>query len=215
MKKTLTLSLLLVLFSQLKAQNLQQLSFFPANPTVNDSVYVVADLMFFSGGCDLEQSTVNVSGNTVSVTAKHCPGLLAVICYVTDTIAVAPLPAGTYTLDFSVLSGIFDFNTGGCANYQSGGQQSLSFTVTGSSSLPVIASQSPLLRFDSQRNLLILSGNFPKADLRIMDLTGRTLFHGRAAPGPLSVPALPSKGMLIYQISAADGTAKSGRVVVE
>ncbi|MFM2135485.1 MAG: hypothetical protein RL021_885 [Bacteroidota bacterium] len=215
MKKTLTLSLLLFLLSQLKAQNLQQLSLFPANPTVNDTVYVVADLMFFSGGCDLEQSTVNVSGNSISVTAKHCPGLLAVICYTTDTIAVAPLSSGTYTLDFTVLSGIFDFNTGGCSNYQSGGQQSLSFTVTGSSNLPVIASQTPSLRFDTQRDVLILSGSLPKADLRIMDLTGRTLFNGKAAPGPLPVPALPSKGMLIYQISAADGTSKSGRVVVE
>lgn len=211
MKKTATLLALLTSIA-LHGQHLQQLSISPANPTSADSVHVIGDLMFFSGGCDLESSNTSVNGNQIDVTVRHCPGLLAFICYITDTVTLPPLPAGNYSLNFNVLVGTFDFNTGGCTSYSNGGQQTLAFTVSGTNNIPSVLAPAPHLYFDDDRKAIVLSGN-QKARIRIMDITGRTLFDRTASPGELPVTA--NTGLLIYSLQLPDGSVKSGRIRIQ
>jgi hypothetical protein len=211
MKKTITLFALLASITT-HGQHLQQLSIYPANPSSTDSVRVIGDLMFFSGGCDLESSNISVNGNQIDVTVRHCPGLLAFICYISDTITLPPLPAGAYSLDFNVLVGTFDFNTGGCTNYSNGGQQSLAFTVAGTNNIPSVIATAPRLYFDDDRKAIVLAG-IQKARIRIMDITGRTLFDRTASPGELPVTA--NSGLLIYSLQLPDGSVKSGRIRIQ
>ncbi len=87
------------------AQTIQSITMSPANPTPNDTIYFYAECLFPSGGCDQVMQTVAVSGNDVYATALHCLGSFTVICPHTDTLVVAPLPAGNYTFHFQVDAG--------------------------------------------------------------------------------------------------------------
>jgi len=211
MKKTPTLLLLLV-SSLLHAQHLQQLSVAPANPTSLDSVRIIGDLMFFSGSCELQQSTSAVNGNVIDISVYHCPGLLTFICYTSDTITLPPLTPGSYTVNFNVLAGTYDFNTGNCTNYSNGGQQSLQFIVTGTNHINSVSLQPSQLYFEDDKNTIVLTGN-QKARVRIMDITGRTLFDRSTPPGEL--PITPPTGLLVYSVQLPDGSVKSGRLRIQ
>ncbi len=77
----------------------------PANPTSTDTIYIYADLQFNYSDCQLDQSSHSVSGQTIQADAHHCVGLLAAICYPTDTFKINPLPAGQYSFNLSITSG--------------------------------------------------------------------------------------------------------------
>lgn len=215
MKTTTTLLLALLFSALLKAQTIQQLSILPANPTTGDTIRVVADLMFFSGGCDLQQANTVIVGNNISVDAMHCPGLLTVICNTKDTINLGVLPSGNYALDFNVLTGIYDMNIGGCTSYQPGGTQTLSFAVTVTNNIQLPETGTLAVNYDRQRDALMLSGKFSTATLRIMDLTGKILYRGNVTPGEVPFNSLPAQGLLIYRLQLPNGTEKAGRVLVE
>ncbi len=96
-------ALILLLLSQsLYSQSILQLRTLPANPSMTDSVVVLADLEFRSTGCQLDQKNLTVSGNTISATAHHCVGLAAAICYVTDTFRLGRLNSGSYTFTLAL-----------------------------------------------------------------------------------------------------------------
>lgn len=105
-RKTLFLFLLFP-FIIAKAQNGQIISITadPANPTTADFVKVYIDLMFTSGGCDVDNQGHNTTGNSTSAYAHHCVGMLTVICNVTDTFDLGYLQAGTHQFDFTLSSG--------------------------------------------------------------------------------------------------------------
>jgi hypothetical protein len=77
----------------------------PTNPTTNDFVEVYVELMFTSGGCDVDNQGLNTLGLTTTASARHCVGMLTVICNVTDTFDLGYLQAGNHTFYFTLSSG--------------------------------------------------------------------------------------------------------------
>ena len=93
----------LILLSQsLYSQSILQLRTLPANPSMTDSVVVLADLEFRSTGCQLDQKSITMNGSNISATAHHCVGLAAAICYVTDTFRLGRLNSGSYTFTMAL-----------------------------------------------------------------------------------------------------------------
>ena len=78
---------------------------FPTYPTETDTVYIYADLMFSSSGCDCLTKIDYRSGNSITASTQHCLGMLATTCNTTDTFKFDPLPVGTYIFDLTLSSG--------------------------------------------------------------------------------------------------------------
>ena len=214
MKKLLLLLFLLANLSPIFSQSIQNISLIPANPTDQDTVKVVADLAFTSGGCDLVGSGSALNGSAIEVVAKHCTGMLAVICYASDTISLGVLPAGNYSVNFNAEVGTYDVN-GNCTGFVTGAQQSISLTVGSSTGVGQLTIAAPAIRYLSDKKKLILTGNFFDADLRIMDITGRILYKGQLPPGEVPMTQLPQSGLLIFTLKTTEGKEKSGRVVIQ
>ena len=75
----------------------------PANPTETDIVSVIASTTDGSGDCDLESTAIsNPTSSQMNVEVCHEKGPLAYICSSIDTIELGVLPAGTYTVTYSI-----------------------------------------------------------------------------------------------------------------
>ena len=77
----------------------------PASPTTTDNVFVYVDVMFTSGGCDLDNQGSSTSGSSSTGYALHCVGMLTVICNAIDTFNLGMLPAGPHTFSMTLSSG--------------------------------------------------------------------------------------------------------------
>ena len=77
----------------------------PPSPTVNDSVQLVGHFTFTSGGCAKELFVATVVGSSVIAEARHCLGMLTVICDESDTINLGILASGVYAVDLSLYTG--------------------------------------------------------------------------------------------------------------
>jgi hypothetical protein len=86
------------IFAQLP--NIQSLLIIPANPTSHDTVKVVAQTVFPSGGCELTWSTFSILNGIVDVYAQHTLGMMTYICSSTDTLSLGTLESGTYKLRY-------------------------------------------------------------------------------------------------------------------
>lgn len=84
------------------AHTIDSLAILPSNPTSADQIQVVCYSTFTSGGCDLTNFSVTISGTQISVQATHIVGMLAVICNRIDTLSIGQLPAGTYLLNYQL-----------------------------------------------------------------------------------------------------------------
>jgi hypothetical protein len=107
MKTKLLLPGIMLVFLSLttKAQVIQSLTVLPVNPTPTDTITILAECMFPSGGCELFVLNVGTTGQDIYASALHCLGPLTVICNYTDTIILNPLPAGAYTFHFQLDAG--------------------------------------------------------------------------------------------------------------
>jgi hypothetical protein len=106
MKFIFSFLLLLISASQLLAQGtITGISVIPSNPTTADDIELHIAVQFNSGGCQVDDKGHNTNAFAVSAYAHHCIGLLTVICPTTDTFQLGQLPAGDYTVDFTLSSG--------------------------------------------------------------------------------------------------------------
>ncbi|MFM9052632.1 MAG: hypothetical protein ACKOKF_10025 [Bacteroidota bacterium] len=213
MKKSITLFTLLIISMFLKSQNLQNVSIYPANPTSADHIKVIGNLMFTSGGCDMLSNTYSVNSNQIDVEVKHCTGFLAVICYTTDTIDIGNLPAGNYLLNFSALTGSFDFS-GNCTNFQSGGQQSIQFQVSGTTGYSKPRNHDLNLSYDNAGDRLIVSGNTQGCQLRLIDILGHNFYDASVSEGPLPIKSTLHKGIYVYSFKYPNGEVRGGRLFI-
>ncbi len=142
MKQFFTLLAFSLMGHAVSAQFIQSVSILPQNPDGNDTIRIIATGYLPSSGCDDKTFTVSQLGSQLNVTALHCMGLLTTICNVNDTVVVPPLPAGSYTLNFTLEAGMLPAPctpTGNSAN------STLNFNVT-----PVVqTANSNALSFDN------------------------------------------------------------------
>lgn len=127
MKKFLFI-LILIFPIRAYTQWINSITVFPANPTITDSVYLIADCSFPSGSCDQHTQGFTQNGYSISSWALHCVGMLAFICGHTDTFSLGTLAAGTYQASFHLDhgSGPFPCSPG----FVPGPTDSISFNVS-------------------------------------------------------------------------------------
>ena len=87
------------------AQSITQTRVVPAQPTVGDTVLLIADLQFRSSPCFLDSKSHSVNGNTITASTQHCVGIASAICYAADTFVLGVLNAGRYTVNLTLSSG--------------------------------------------------------------------------------------------------------------
>ena len=103
--KSLTTILLVVLGVTSTAQNITQLRTHPANPTINDTILLIADLQFNTTSCDLDSKFHQVIGNSILASTQHCVGIGQAICNTIDTFILGVLPTGRYTVNLTLNTG--------------------------------------------------------------------------------------------------------------
>lgn len=113
MKKTLLLPFLALFAGALSAQTnfyIGQIAVVPAAPSTSDnvSIHLIGDLS--DTGAFIAMAEADVSGNAITITiVSGSTGGLAVLVPHTEVILLGMLPAGVYTIDFSISSvGIWD-----------------------------------------------------------------------------------------------------------
>ena len=106
MKKLFCILLIFLCYSiTIEAQTIRSLRVFPSNPTVNDTIYLFADLQFSSSGCELDNDNFSINQKEIVATSHHCMGLALAICNITDTFKLGKLSAGTYNFDLTLTTG--------------------------------------------------------------------------------------------------------------
>ena len=106
MKFTFPFLLLSISASQLLAQGtMTGISVMPSNPTTVDDIELHVAVQFNSGDCQVDDKGHNTNAFAITAYSHHCVGLLTVICPTTDTFQLGQLPAGDYTVDFTLSSG--------------------------------------------------------------------------------------------------------------
>lgn len=133
MKKYILL-LFVAFTAQAKAQWINSLSIYPPNPSITDSVYLIANCSFPSGACDDHTQAVSVNGNSITAWALHCVGMATFICNHADTLNMGLLAPGTYTASFQLDHGM---GPGPCTpGIVPGPNSSITFNVSLVTSLP-------------------------------------------------------------------------------
>jgi hypothetical protein len=127
MKKTIVLIILAFATTNMFGQFLQGVSITPQNPDSNDSIRVIATGFLPSSGCNDKTITISQQGSQINIDALHCMGLLTTICNVSDTVFLPPLPAGTYTLNFTLAGG---FLPAPCVASGQSASNTISFNVS-------------------------------------------------------------------------------------
>ncbi len=129
MKKLLLTVIPLIVFNLSgQAQFINSLSIYPANPSSNDSIYLIGSCYFQSGTCNQKTLNYSIINETIDCDALHCIGMLTYICYDEDTFAIGQLPPGNYTYRYFVNAG---FGINPCTpGIVPGPSDSLNFTVT-------------------------------------------------------------------------------------
>lgn len=179
MKKIVLLLLLIVSF-QAHAQWINSLSVYPSNPTVNDPVYLIANVSFPYGSCDQHTQGISQNNNTFSAWAIHCVGLLTVICGHTDTFALGTLSAGTYQASFHVDYSQAPFPC--TAGITPGSNDSISFNVSivTSTTSPIKSGETIEIYPNPARDKVYLKHCQMESEKKLFHMTGQliTAFKG-------------------------------------
>lgn len=75
----------------------------PQNPISTDEIQLICYATFASGGCDLQDHLVSISGNQITLSLEYTPGMATYICHAVDTISLGYLMAGNYETDINLI----------------------------------------------------------------------------------------------------------------
>jgi Secretion system C-terminal sorting domain len=106
--KYLYLSLLLLLtITSVSAQWISSITITPPQPTTADTITILIENTFPSGGCEGTTTLTGINGSNIIAQGMHCIGMLTVICTDYDTLIIPPqyLAIGTYIFDYTLVTG--------------------------------------------------------------------------------------------------------------
>ncbi len=97
----------IVFYTNVSAQWVNSITIAPAQPTTADTIVIIIENVFPSGGCDGTTTLTGISGSIIQAQGTHCIGMLTVICTDYDTLIIPPqtLPIGTYSFAYTLLTG--------------------------------------------------------------------------------------------------------------
>lgn len=205
MKALITFSLLLFSLS-MQAQTIMQLYTVPVNPTTNDQVMVVAEMMFPSASCDEKFLAVtNMGGNRFDAGAMHCVGMLSVICNDNDTFLLGQLTAGTYRFFLQEDMGILPAP---CSpGIVPGPVDSIDFTVTLATGIDEIGDNGINIFPNPVVNTVTLSDIVPERDLvlKLFSLNGQEIYSGDVRNGDAIDLSYLNEGIYIAEVWSQAG----------
>ncbi len=179
MKKSVFTTILLVITSAVSAQQIGALHISPQNPTVNDSITLIADVIFPSGTCDQKELIMSQSGTDFFASAIHCIGPLTYICNNTDSFSAGTLPAGNYRFIYHVDAG---FGPVPCTpGIVSGPTDTLSFSVTTATS--IIESNTSEINCYYSDNQIVFSQSINDFEASIYNSLGECVYYKRKSKG--------------------------------
>jgi hypothetical protein len=175
--KTMLTSLALLFSLNAMSQTITNLYIIPSNPGATDTVKIIADLMFNSGGCDIITQSVNTNGNTTTIAAYHCIGPLTYICNTSDTFTLGLLPPSLHTVNFELF--VAGFVTPDCSTFSHSGSDTLMFNVDIGNTLPNLSPVYSQLHYNGQnQNLIIQNIENPDSRIAIYNAAGQLCFSG-------------------------------------
>ena len=190
MKFIFLLVLILISAPQLLAQGtITGISVFPPNPTSGDDIELHIDVQFTSGDCQVDNKDHNTNTFAITAYAHHCVGLLTVICPTTDTFQLGQLPAGDYTVSFTLTSGYGGPN---CSpGFIPDDTEQFQFTVSTSVGIQEIQPEGDFFYPNPASNILFFKNKLNHA-ARITDIRGNTVVNIRAGARNVDISHLSS-----------------------
>lgn len=75
----------------------------PSTATVHDSIFISTYSLPFSGDCTYESQTDSIINNTIFISGKYDSNCKCITNGANDTLYLGKFPAGTYTIDYSLI----------------------------------------------------------------------------------------------------------------
>lgn len=75
----------------------------PSTATVHDSIFINTYSLPFSGDCTYELQTDSIINNTIFISGKYDSNCKCITNGANDTLYLGKFPAGTYTIDYSLI----------------------------------------------------------------------------------------------------------------
>ncbi len=212
-KKILTLALLLFFYGT-HAQYIQNVRFEPQYPGPTDSILLILDLQFTSGDCLISSASHSVSNDSIRIEVYHCPGPMAYICEVTDTINLGVLAAGHYTTDIIIHRKVYispDPCLGG-SPVDSTNRQLIVYSSTGINDQE--SAKSSVIYLSDSRELILGSSNQKDATILVFNFVGSLLLEKNIYASDRIQTQPLSQGIYFYKLINQDGGSHSGKFVV-
>lgn len=188
------------------AQQIQSVTFFPANPTETDTVYLIVESMFTSGGCDMQYHQTSL-GPSITVGVFHCIGIATFICYNTDTILLGVFPSGIYPVNVNLYysgSGI------PCNKFSFGDSLVTDLIVDVGTGITPGPSQKPVVT--TQLGHILVNGATLNSTFELFDLTGRRLLEQSLIQIEERIAATNLSGIYLFRITRPDGRSSTGKI---
>lgn len=93
----------------------------PSTATVHDSIFISTYSLPFSGDCTYELQTDSIINNTIFISGKYDSNCKCITDGANDTLYLGKFPAGTYTIDYSLID---------THSYIQTSKQSINFTIS-------------------------------------------------------------------------------------
>jgi len=182
--------LLLISASQLLAQGtITGISVIPSNPTTADDIELHVAVQFNSGDCQVDDKGHNTNAFAITAYSHHCLGLLTVICPTTDTFQLGQLPAGDYTVDFTLSSG---FGGPNCSpGIVPDDTEQFQFTVSTSVDIEELQTEADFIYPNPASNILFFKNKLNHA-ARITDIRGNTVVNVKSGASEVDISHLSS-----------------------
>jgi hypothetical protein len=182
--------------------HIDNLLIIPANPTEQDSIMIIAYCTFYSGACPLENLSHSITGNVITITAQHCYGMLSIICYSSDTCHIAPLPPGSYTVDFNLMAGT---PCPSPMSYQNVDTEQAAFTVTTITNTPgQKANKKQIIHPNPSGGSFGVHCGRTGEKLLIFAPDGRLLEEHKLLPGNNNITSRLAEGLYMAVIQGAE-----------
>ncbi|MBK8846352.1 MAG: T9SS type A sorting domain-containing protein [Bacteroidetes bacterium] len=203
-----------LLSAAMYGQTILNINLVPPNPTTQDSITIIAEMAYPSGGCDTRDPLIfTLSGNSVYAITHHCIGMLAVICNDIDTFSIGKLQAGTYTFNLTSTAGALPWP---CSPGIVPTLSTVSFAVSNANSINETSLGGATIFYSG--NMLTIASQLPLTTgsvINIYNMTGQRIHRAQLeAVSKQQIPISLTNGAYMVEIQNAEGKKHGQQKIV-
>ncbi|TAH39056.1 MAG: T9SS type A sorting domain-containing protein [Bacteroidetes bacterium] len=215
MLRTILILAILFFHSQVQGQNIVNVSTLPLYPGPQDHVKLLIDLSFNSGNCELFLETHSITNDSIQIDVYHCPGPLAYICTVTDTIDLGVFAQGSYSTTIRVHENNY-FSPDPCAGGHVSDSGEYQLVVYPISDVSEYSNPSNLVFYSRDSQSLVLRGNTETMkSIEIFDAQGKQVLAQEInSRGKINIPEL-ANGVYMFRLLMKSGSLSTGKLSVQ